>query len=53
MRPFGTRIFKLETTLLKPAGPSWVMDLSQLVIRDYNGLLRTQCNQSATEDTVT
>ena len=48
--PSGTRIFELETTLLKPVGPFWITGLSPLVVRDYN-LLRTRCTQSTTEDT--
>jgi len=48
--PSGTRIFELETTLLKPVGPFWIMDLSPLVVRDYD-ILRTRCTRSTTEDT--
>jgi len=46
--PSGTRIF--EFTLLKPAGPFWISDLSPLVVRDYD-LLRTRYAQSMAEDT--
>ena len=49
--PSGTRIFELETTLLKPVGPFWITDLSTLVVRDYD-LLRTRCTQSTTVDTL-
>ena len=48
--PSGTRIFELETTSLKPVGPFWIMDLSPLVVRDYD-LLRARCTQSTTDDT--
>ena len=48
--PSGTRIFELETTLLKPVGPFWIMDLSPLVVRDYD-ILRTRCIQPTTVDT--
>jgi hypothetical protein len=48
--PSGARMYELETTLLKPVGPFWIMDLSPLVIRDYDNL-RTRCTQLTTEDT--
>lgn len=48
--PSGTRISELGTTLLKPVGPFWIMDLSPLVVRDYD-ILRTRCTQSTTEGT--
>ena len=47
--PSGTRMYGLETTLLKPIGPFWITGLSPLVVRDYD-LLRTRCTQPTTED---
>jgi hypothetical protein len=46
--PSRTRMF--ETTLLRPAGPFWITDLSPLVVRDFD-LLRTRHTHSTTEDT--
>lgn len=48
--PSGTRISELGTSLLKPVGPFWIVDLSPLVVRDYD-LLRTRCTQSTTGET--
>jgi hypothetical protein len=48
--PSGTRILELETTLLKPVGPFWIVNLSPLVVRDYD-LLRARRTPSTTEDT--
>jgi len=48
--PSGARMYELDTPLLKPVGPFWIVDLSPLVIRDYDHL-RTRCTQPTTEDT--